>query len=465
MNGQNSLPDGWVEVSLKDISHKKVEQGSPVGKEFFYIDIGSVGRNSKRIAEIEPRPSSTAPSRAKQRVRTGDVLVSMTRPNLNAVAVVPKKLDRATASTGLDVLRPIETDPNWIFAHVRSKAFIGEMSGLVQGALYPAVKSDDVRASKIPLPPLNEQRRIVSKIKALESHREAAQVALDAIPPLLEKFRQSVLAAAFRGDLTREWRTQHPDVEPVDTTDLPELPTGWGTTNLPELAGSSGIFTDGDWVESKDQDPAGNVRLIQLADVGDGFYRDRSSRFLTGQKANALGCTFIKTGDVLISRLADPLGRACIFPGDAKRAVTVVDVAIFRRSNSAPIEAVWLKHWINSPQFRRRIDLLSSGTTRKRISRKNLGAIAFPLPSLGEQRRIAEIVDAYFALADEVESALTSGRGQLSLLSQSILAKAFRGELVPQDPNDEPASALLDRIRAKRAAATPPTKKKKRKSK
>src|SRR3989442_12279818 len=104
-----------------------------------------------------------------------------------------------------------------------------------------------------------------------------------------------------------------------------ELPEGWAAVELAETIGASGLFRDGDWVESKDQDPEGDVRLIQLADVGDGEYRDRSTRFLTSAKAAELGCTYLEPGDILVARMPEPLGRACVFPGDLKPSVTCVD--------------------------------------------------------------------------------------------------------------------------------------------
>ena len=102
------------------------------------------------------------------------------------------------------------------------------------------------------------------------------------------------------------------------------VPDGWTKTSLGELASSNAVFCDGDWVESKDQDPEGDVRLIQLADIGDGLYKSKSRRFLTSVKASELRCTFLKPGDLLIARMPDPLGRTCIFPGDPKSSVTVV---------------------------------------------------------------------------------------------------------------------------------------------
>ena len=140
-----------------------------------------------------------------------------------------------------------------------------------------------------------------------------------------------------------------------------DLPAGWRWTTIPDLVGDDGVFIDGDWVESKDQDPAGDVRLIQLADVGDGIHRDKSDRFMTKAKANELRCTFLEKGDVLIARMPDPLGRACIFPGDDKPSVTVVDVAI-ARSGNGEFDHRWLASFVNAhPSFRLR---LASNFTR-----------------------------------------------------------------------------------------------------
>ena len=89
------------------------------------------------------------------------------------------------------------------------------------------------------------------------------------------------------------------------------LPQGWATITIGEASGVGGLSTDGDWIESKDQDPTGSVRLIQLQDIGDGTFVNKSSRFLTEEKAEELNCTFLSPGDVLIARMPDPLGRAC----------------------------------------------------------------------------------------------------------------------------------------------------------
>jgi type I restriction enzyme S subunit len=133
-----------------------------------------------------------------------------------------------------------------------------------------------------------------------------------------------------------------------------ELPDGWKLVTVSELAGLGGLVADGDWIESKDQDPDGDVRLIQLADIGVGEFLNRSERFLTSHKARELQCTMLDTGDLLVARMPDPLGRACLFPGVGQPSVTAVDVFIWRPGKNAA-NTRWLMHAINSPQVRESI--------------------------------------------------------------------------------------------------------------
>jgi type I restriction enzyme S subunit len=148
---------------------------------------------------------------------------------------------------------------------------------------------------------------------------------------------------------------------------------------LEDLVGPNGLFTDGDWVETKDQDPNGNVRLIQLADVGDGNFVNKSSRYMNSRRAGELKCTYLEAGDILIARMPDPIGRACIFPGSAQPCVTVVDVCVVR-PDIKRVYPKWLLHRINGGDFRRAILSSVTGTTRQRISRGNLSKIDFILP-------------------------------------------------------------------------------------
>jgi type I restriction enzyme, S subunit len=210
-----------------------------------------------------------------------------------------------------------------------------------------------------------------------------------------------------------------------------ELPRGWSAATITELIAPDGEFCDGDWVESKDQDPAGDVRLIQLADVGDSEYTSKSARFLTSAKARELRCTFLQPGDVLVARMPDPLGRACIFPGDPKPAITVVDVCIVR-PGSIGVDSRWLMWTINSPQFRADVAALQSGSTRKRISRGNLATINLPVPPLPEQRRVVAALEEHLSDLDAAVAGLKRARTNVQRYRASVLDAAACGVLIEQ---------------------------------
>lgn len=225
------------------------------------------------------------------------------------------------------------------------------------------------------------------------------------------------------------------------------LPRGWAYAAMAELTGTDGLMVDGDWVETKDQDPDGEVRLIQLADIGDGIFQNRSNRFLTTDTAERLRCTHLFSGDLLIARMAAPLGRACIFPGLSQPAVTAVDVCIWRGG----VEPRWLMHIINSPQARRLILGDASGTTRQRISGGKLKQIRLPMPPLPEQRRIVARIDELFAEIAEGEAALDRARQGLDTWRRALLKAAVTGELTRdwREANcpSETGADLLARIR------------------
>jgi len=207
-----------------------------------------------------------------------------------------------------------------------------------------------------------------------------------------------------------------------------ELPDGWDKTTLSSLVADDGLFSDGDWVESKDQDPKGSIRLLQLADIGDGVFLNKSQRFINEIKFDDLRCTELDDGDILVARMPHPLGRACLMPTLPQRCITVVDVAVIRPGSNS-VSSRWLKHFLNSPDIRRTIDLLSSGTTRRRISRKNLGQIDLPVPPLQEQKRIADKLDTLLARVDACQEKLDRIPSILKRFRQAVLAAATSGQL------------------------------------
>lgn len=219
---------------------------------------------------------------------------------------------------------------------------------------------------------------------------------------------------------------------------------GWSIATIPQIISENGVYVDGDWVESKDQDPNGEVRLIQLADIGIGDFRDKSARFLTLERAQALRCTFLKAGDILVARMPDPLGRACIFPLTGK-FVTVVDVAIIRTGANG-VDRRWLMHIINSPVIQGDIFNLASGSTRLRISRGNLSTIALPIPPLAEQKRIVAKLDEGFKHLETLKAKLERIPELLKKFRQTVLTHAVTGKLTEEWRKGRELESVLGRI-------------------
>jgi type I restriction enzyme, S subunit len=239
---------------------------------------------------------------------------------------------------------------------------------------------------------------------------------------------------------------------------MQELPMGWIQATMDDLISNNGLFCDGDWIESKDQDLNGNIRLIQLADIGDGIFKDKSNRHLTFEKSIELGCTYLLKDDLLIARLPDPLGRACIFPLDGKKKyVTAVDICIVR-PNFEDLSIQFLLYLINSPQIRKKIDQSKSGSTRMRIARKNLAKIHLSIAPPSEQRCIVEKIEELFSELDKGIENLKKAQEQLKTYRQAVLKYAFEGKLTREWREQqmqvgnppEPAEKLLDRIKKER---------------
>ena len=166
--------------------------------------------------------------------------------------------------------------------------------------------------------------------------------------------------------------------------------------NISELSQVSRVFTDGNWIETKDQ-AADGIRLIQTGNIGEGLYKDRSdkARYINDHTFDRLNCFEVLPGDCLISRLPDPVGRACIVPNLGLKMITAVDCSIFR-PDKAKIDINYFVYFTQSRGYLYSIDQHCTGTTRRRISRKNLGKVPIPLPPLKEQRRIVAVLNEAF---------------------------------------------------------------------
>lgn len=300
---------------------------------------------------------------------------------------------------------------------------------------------------------------------------------------LLKKIRAEKDRLIAEGKIKRD----KPLAEIADEEKPFTLAQGWEWARLDSL--STIGLTDGDWIETKDQDPSGTVRLIQLADVGDGFFKNKSDRYISTETCQSLNCTLLQTSDVLIARLPNPIGRACVFPGLEQAAITAVDVAICRIESDLLPKFVALA--INAPTTRSLIESYGKGATRFRVSTGHLKTLPIAVPPKAEQSRIVTRVEELMQLCDALEASgqleaqqhaqlvgtllgtLTQSETPEALadnwqriathfdvlldrpeavdaLEQTILQLAVRGLLVPQDPTDEPASVLLQKIRTEK---------------
>lgn len=165
----------------------------------------------------------------------------------------------------------------------------------------------------------------------------------------------------------------------------------WERRTLKQLAND---FLDGDWIESKDQSPSG-IRLVQTGNVGVGEFlpKPANARYISEATFDRLNCTEIFPGDCLISRLPDPVGRACLVPNVAERMITAVDCTIVRLDSSQIVPSVFVSY-SQTDQYSRTVESLSSGSTRTRISRATLGSLEISLPGLQEQQRIADCLSS-----------------------------------------------------------------------
>jgi type I restriction enzyme S subunit len=430
---ERELPEGWEEAPI-GVFCMDIEQRVPGENEkFFYIDIGSVDRNTKAITGPTELLGIDAPSRARKCVLEGDVLVSMTRPNLNAVALVPPELDGHIASTGFDVLRCPDLDCHWLFFLVRTKEFVESMSNLVQGALYPAVKTKDIRSFVIPVAPINEQRRITASLETALAAVDACRQRLDGVAAILKRFRQAVLAAATSGELTREWREEM------------EISEVWDDTELSDLVSDIRYGT----AQKCSYEKVGNP-VLRIPNIIEGQISHEDLKYASFEPPE-IDKLSIRNGDLLVIRSngsLDLVGRTAL-ASEVDEGFLFAGYLIRLRPRWEKVVPRFLLLVLSSPDTRRRVELAARSTSGvNNINSKFLSGLPLFLPSLEEQQEICRRAQDLFTLADQLEGRLNTARKDVDRLTPALLAKAFRGELVPQDPNDEPASLLLERIRA-----------------
>ncbi|WP_372398501.1 hypothetical protein ABMY26_17675 [Azospirillum sp. HJ39] len=437
MSGRE-LPAGWVNTVIREAiaPYESIDPTRMPDQPFSYIDIGAIDNKNHNIGEAKKFLGKDAPSRARRIVASGDVLYSTVRPYLKNIAPVGAEFDGFLTSTGIAILRASSAVlPEYLKNWVVSDNFARIVGRSMDGSLYPAVRDADVESAPLPLAPLPEQRRIVEKIEALTARSRLAREALNALPALIDRYRQSILAAAFRGDLSCDGDDER---RSMTVGELVAEPT------------CNGISIRG--TDAPPGVPA--LRLNALTDQGIDFDARRYIP-LGEDRAKRI---YVRENDFFVSRgngSLDLVGRGAL-ASNPPEPIVFPDTMIRIRLDQTVVLPEWFAFIWGAPQIRDQIRARVKTTAGIwKISQRDLSSITVDVPNVhvqvGELRKIRQALGAIEKCRVQFDTATS----RLATLDQSILAKAFRGELVPQDPNDEPASVLLERIRAERAAAGP----------
>ncbi len=500
----NTLPLGWARCSIGDVSLpiSKIDPKDDPDREIDYIDISSIDNTRNVIGSVKRYRLNDAPSRARQIVHAGDVLFATVRPYLRNIACVSNDYDEQIASTGFSVLRPaVGISPDFLFYKAISKDLVDALSEVQYGVSYPAVKDDQVRDQPLWLPPKDEQLRVVAKIEELFSELDKGVESLKQVRRQLAVYRQSVLKHAFEGKLTAQWRAENKhkletpeqllarikqerkarceeqlkdwkgaveawneggrlgkkpsrpkkltDLLPVAVEDLlalDKLPEGWSWSAFSSIAANIQIGPFGSLLHKKDY-LVGGTPLVNPSHIR--CHRIEPDRALTvsPDKLRQLRKYVMHRNDIVIGRRGE-MGRCAV--------VTVAESGWLCGTGSLFVRLLpsmnpYFYSWVMSSQRVKDFLAASSiGTTMQNLNEGILHRVPVPVCSRLEQDEVLRQIETQYSMLDRIESGIDSWIAKSITLRQSILKQAFSGQLVPQDPNDEPASVLLDRIKAER---------------
>ena len=443
----SKLPQGWADARLGDVClvFESRDPGWNPDAEFTYVDIGAIDNKTQTIAAPKRMLGADAPSRARRVIKADDVLFSTVRTYLKNIAMVPQELDGAFTSTGIAVLRAGDgIEPRYLFNWVTSDEFITEISKSQDGTLYPAVTDKDLFEAGIRLAPVPEQRRIVTKVDGLTARTARARKELDRIPTLIARYKQRLLALAAEGLLTRNWRDE-------------KCGKAWMTTTVAGLAETTFDGPFGSNLKSADYVDSG-VRVVRLENIGSLRFIREKETYITEAKFKSLQRHELKPDDVLFSSFIAEEIRVCLLPDDLETvAINKADCFCVRVDRSKCLPE-FLAYRLASPTCYEVLKDAVHGATRPRISLSHLKQFEIELPPLEEQAEIVRRIESAFGWLDRMSADHAAAARLLPKLDAAILAKAFRGELVPQDPNDEPASVLLEQLELRRQSLGDATK-------
>lgn len=487
------LPQGWEGTTLGEVSLvnprsfiQPPEENQPVS----FVPMAAVEAGTGKADVSQERPYREV-RKGYTPFSEGDVLFAKITPCMeNGKIAVAQGLTNGAGcgSTEFHVLRPLGAVPSELVMYfLLQEEFRKEaqrrMAGTAGQLRVPAWFVTD---AAFPLPPLPEQHRIVAEIEKQFTRLDASVAALKRAQTNLKRYRASVLKAACEGklvpaeaELARQegrdyepasallervlkerharWETQekrrgvYKDPAAPDISTLPELPEGWVWATWDQV----GLSKNGRAFPSKEYGVQG-VRLLRpgnLNENGRVVWTEENTRYLPEKWADDFPDYLIGQNELVMNLTAQSLrdeflGRVCITGED--------DQCLLNQRLALLIPILVDEHFLlwmfKSRVFRNFVNGLNTGSLIQHMFTSQLQSFAFALPPLAEQRRIVAEVERHLSVIQAAENIVAANLKRSERLRQSILKQAFSGKLVPQDPNDEPASALLERIRAERAA-------------
>lgn len=472
------LPLNWTRVPLEFALTDIVGGGTPSKSvpEYFQGSIPLMtvkDMKTRRPHETGFNITEEALAASSARLVPEDTIIIATRMGLGKVV---RPLMATAINQDLKALFPSDVlDKTFLEQWLISIA--SKIEAMGTGTTVKGVRLNQIKGLELSLPPLNEQRRIVEKIEALFAELDKGEEALRKVQALLKRYRQSVLKAAVTGELTAEWRAENADTldhggdllariletrrenwtgrgkykEPVapDTTGLPDLPDGWVWATVEQIAGVSGGLTK----NRKRQEMLLKAPMLRVANV----YQNR----LELSEVHQIGLTEVESvraaialNDLLVvegNGSKDQIGRMAIWRCEVPNAVHQNHLIKVRLCETDLVE--FALYWFQSPLGRQYVETVASSTSGLyTLSISKVEALVLPIPALSEADEIVCRIEAAFSRSSSIERWCETELARSAALRQSILKEAFAGRLVPQDPDDEPASELLARIRAERAA-------------
>ena len=396
---------GWHIRTLGEIL-EKTETVNPLlypNTEFDYIDVSSVSNTTFEIEETQRLKGKDAPSRARKLIRTNDIIFATIRPTLQRIAVVPEHLDKQVCSTGYFVLRPQQgIDHRFVFYSLFTESFSGEMESLQKGASYPAVTDGDVRAQKIPFPPLAEQQRIVGLLddafEGLATAKANAEKNLQNARALFESHLQSVFTQRGPG-----W---------VETT-LSRATEGIFTGPFGSLLHKSDYITDG-------------IPLVNPAHITEIGIEPDLRKTVSKGTALRLKNYIMSEGDIVIGRRGE-MGR-CALVTEVEDGWLCGTGSFFIKPSSR-CDTRYLVRFLRSDSCKIRLEKIAGGAVMPNLSNTDLGNLTFDLPPLDRQKAIVEEIDSLHEETQRLARLYERKLAALEALKKSLLHQAFTGAL------------------------------------